>query len=138
MTDQHPITPPPELVQQWIKESQYITEDQLGKRMNLISMNEIKFREIIDKISQYSADQELIECLRYASDNGLSITRMRTARRPKPPSLKEQALDSANLQDSGRRLAEELMKPEGLVFERLFNFLGDLEDRLSQLESVDE
>lgn len=59
-------------------------------------------------------------------------------RRPKPPSLKEQALDSANLQDSGRRLAEELMKPEGLVFERLFNFLGDLEDRLSQLESVDE
>ena len=84
MTDQHPITPPLELVQKWIKEPQYITEDQLGKRMNLISMNEIKFREIIDKISQYSADQELIECLRYASDNGLSITRMRTARRPEP------------------------------------------------------
>ena len=53
-------------------------------------------------------------------------------------SSKERVLDSASLQDSGRRLAEELMKPEGLVFERLFNLLGDLEDRLSQLESVDD
>jgi hypothetical protein len=26
------------------------------------------------------------------------------------------------------------MKPEGLVLERLFNYLGDLEDRLSELE----
>ena len=27
------------------------------------------------------------------------------------------------------------MKPEGLVIERLFNYLGDLEDRLSKLEA---
>jgi len=50
-------------------------------------------------------------------------------------SPKERVLDSANLTDSGRRVAEHLMKDEGLVLERFFNFLGDLEDRLSKLES---
>ena len=102
----NPITPPPDLVQEWIKEPQYMTEDQLGKRMNLISMNEVKFREIIDKISQYSADQELEACLGEIRDGAGRIyideTRLRvllaediwTARRPKPPSLKEQALEA--------------------------------------------
>ena len=50
------------------------------------------WQQLITLVYQDGADQELIECLRYASDNGLSITRMRLARRPKPPSLKEQAL----------------------------------------------
>ena len=49
-------------------------------------------------------------------------------------SAKERVLSSPNLGDRGTRLAERLMKPEGLVFERLFDFLGDLEDRLSKLE----
>jgi hypothetical protein len=52
-------------------------------------------------------------------------------------SSKERVLDSANFTDSGRRVAEHLMKDEGLVLERLFNFLGDLEDRLTQLERSD-
>jgi hypothetical protein len=49
-------------------------------------------------------------------------------------SLKERVLSSPNLDGKGRRAAERLMKPEGLVFERLFDYLGDLEDRLSKLE----
>ena len=53
-------------------------------------------------------------------------------------SSKERVLDSASLQDSGRRIAEKLMKPEGLIFERLFNFLGDLEDRLNKLEAPND
>ena len=53
-------------------------------------------------------------------------------------SSKERVLDSATLTSSGRRIAEKLMKPEGLVFERLFNFLGDLEDRLNKLEALDD
>jgi len=56
------ITPPPNLVRQWIDEPQYMTEDQLGKRMYMISLNEVKFREIISKASQYGADQELEAC----------------------------------------------------------------------------
>jgi hypothetical protein len=53
-------------------------------------------------------------------------------------SAKERVLDSASLQDSGRHIAEKLMKHEGLVFERLFNFLGELEDRLNKLEALDD
>ena len=44
-------------------------------------------------LRQQGADQELEACLRYAGDNGLSLSRMRAARRPKLPSLKEQALN---------------------------------------------
>ena len=47
-------------------------------------------------------------------------------------------LDSPFLTESGRIIAEELMKPEGLVLERLFNYLGDLDDRLNQLEASSE
>jgi len=53
-------------------------------------------------------------------------------------SAKERVLDSASLQDSGRHIVEELMKHEGLVLERLFNFLGELEDRLNKLEALDD
>ena len=95
MTDNHPITPPPELLQEWIDEPQYLSEDWLGKRMNMVSMNEVKFKEIINKASQYGADQELEAML--AELKALHLpdgyaARLRAARRPKPPSLKEQAL----------------------------------------------
>ena len=50
-------------------------------------------------------------------------------------SVKERVLSSPNLDDKGRCVAARLMKPEGLVFERLFDYLGDLEDRLSKLEA---
>lgn len=49
-------------------------------------------------------------------------------------SIKERVLSSPDLDGAGRRAAERLMKPEGLVFERLFDYLGDLEERLSKLE----
>ena len=73
---EHPITPPPELVRQWVANT-------TGPDYEKV---------IATQAARWGADQELIECLRYASDNGLSITRMSTARRPKQPSLKEQAL----------------------------------------------
>ena len=97
---EHPITPPPNLVRQWIDEPQYMTEDQLGKRMYMISLNEVKFREIISKASQYGADQELEACcaemdgwgdIHYSSGWKFSKD-LRYHRRPNPPSLKEQAL----------------------------------------------
>jgi hypothetical protein len=53
-------------------------------------------------------------------------------------SSREKMLDSPFLTESGRIIAEELMKPEGLVLERLFNYLGDLDDRLNQLEASSE
>jgi DNA-binding MarR family transcriptional regulator len=50
-------------------------------------------------------------------------------------SAQDRVLDSTTLTDSGRRVAKQLMKVEGLVLERLFNYLGDLEDCLNLLET---
>jgi hypothetical protein len=54
---------------------------------------------IAAKAAQWGANQELEACLRYAGDNGLSLSRMRAARRPKPPSFKEQALEALQNMD---------------------------------------
>ena len=72
------ITPPPELLEHW--EDQHYEEGE-------------NYDVMLIQAYQAGADQELKACLTYAGNNGLSITRMRAARRPKPPSLKEQALE---------------------------------------------
>ena len=82
MTPTNHLVPPPELVQQWIKQC----NDPVKPRWQEYE------QDIANLTAQWGADQELTECLRYASNNGLSATRMRETRRPKPPSLKEQAL----------------------------------------------
>ena len=72
------ITPPPELLEHW--EDQHYEEGE-------------NYDVMLIQAYQAGADQELKACLTYAGNNGLSITRMRATRRPKPPSLKEQALE---------------------------------------------
>jgi hypothetical protein len=85
MTDQqHPITPPPELVQQWASES-------------------LATQNLCNRAAQWGADQELEACCKWlqceAGDSATEFVAgdLRTARRPKPPSLKEQALEELNL-----------------------------------------
>ena len=75
MTQQHPITPPPELVQQWASES-------------------LATQNLCTRAAQWGADQELEACCDYLrSEIGpLEAARFRAVRRPKPASLKEQAL----------------------------------------------
>ncbi len=78
MTTEHPITPPPELVQQWF--------DQAALATNRIHC-------IATRAAQWGADQELKACcslLELSDDNAREF--LQSARRPKPPSLKEQAL----------------------------------------------
>ena len=73
----HPITPPPGLVQQWV--------DQLLPQGSMKAFN---------VAAQWGANQELEACcewLKGTSELGLDLELIRT-RRPKPPSLKEQAL----------------------------------------------
>ena len=92
MTDQHPITPPPELRQQWINEaplqdySYCITKqaaqwgyDQRGE------VNEAKL--------QQARDEELEACCEWLVLNGcvVAANALRSARRPKPPSLAKTA-----------------------------------------------
>jgi len=85
MTNQHPTTPPPELVQQWLEE-----------------LDTSAPQDVLLAVVQWGADQELeasCEWLREAKNHGLGYEygqeladRYRAARRPKPPSLKEQAI----------------------------------------------
>jgi hypothetical protein len=80
MTQEHPITPPPELVQQWINEEDGLSAEHIATRA-----------------AQWGADQELEACLRLveidAGEDAYDFARyIRAARRPKPPSWRAQAL----------------------------------------------
>jgi hypothetical protein len=84
---QHPIIPP---------------EDLLQKLRKLASL-----QEVITKAYQAGADQELEACCKWLFESAyphkVASVYLRTTRRPKPPSLKEQALavldDCANCLD---------------------------------------
>ena len=95
MTDQHPIIPPPELLQQWLTEF-YGTYVVPGEACT----------DLATRSAQWGADQELEACCDWVSwwrcmvGGNRPEVGLRAFRRPKPPSLKEQALlvlDDANL-----------------------------------------
>ena len=69
-----PITPPPELMEQWMQA--HSTKYDLARQA-----------------AQWGADQELEACCKELEYNFMpDSSSLRAARRPKPPSLKEQAL----------------------------------------------
>ena len=85
MSNQHPITPPPELVGQW-SETIYQQTEQDDERDLYIAT----------KAAQWGADQELEACCEWFVRDWTDIEtadKLRVARRPKPPTLKEQALE---------------------------------------------
>jgi len=91
MTNQHPITPPPELVQQW-----------LGTYFGTTVTGEVSDVElaIATQAARWGADQELEACVQLTRDNDGydAALGLRATRRPKPPSLKEQALEALERQ----------------------------------------
>ena len=84
MTDS--ITPPPELVQQWVD----------GAYLSNVHHNEedLAYEQYIAaRAAQWGADQELEACCKWVAVESIAAaTELRAWRRPKPPSLKEQAL----------------------------------------------
>ncbi len=81
MTQEHPITPPPELIRKWNEEA-----------ANAPMADQ---RYIATQAARWGADQELKACCDWLSDGwGLPAAsdNLCAARRPKPPSLKERAL----------------------------------------------
>ncbi len=85
MTNQHPITPPPELVQQWEADWHY-SGNTNGNGFT---------RFVATCAAQWGADQELLACGNYlkqcAAWEEEDVIEFYNYRRPKPPSLKEQA-----------------------------------------------
>jgi len=97
MTQEHPITPPPELTEKWA------TQFEEGRSLYVM----------FEDIYRAGADAELEACCKWLSDSantGIDIHGttailydLRAVRRPKPPNLKEQAL----------ALIDECTDPEG-------------------------
>lgn len=98
MTDQHPITPPPELVQQWRTE---------GYHQDYCSGTE----HVATQAARWGSDQELEACcklLELSDPNAREF--LYSARRPKPPNLKEQAMKAL---DDAVYMADDI-PPEGI------------------------
>jgi hypothetical protein len=109
MTDQHPITPPPELVQQWIEETR--SHDCIGAYPADLEQC------VATRAAQWGADKELEACCEYAYER-LKLTtaaciaqELRAARRPKPPSLKEQALEALEAHFAALQAGEPTYRP---------------------------
>jgi hypothetical protein len=77
----HPIAPPPELVRHW-------------SRFQGDTDPEALWFRIANEAAQWGADQELEACVKWLEWNHSDLLSrdLRAARRPKPPSLKEQAI----------------------------------------------
>jgi len=94
MTNQYPITPPLVLLQQWWEQADQYQDDP-----------KTYFDYVVTEVAQWAADQELEACRMEIIDGAgrvhIDETRervrladdIRAARRPKPPSLKQQALE---------------------------------------------
>jgi hypothetical protein len=88
MTTDHPITPTLKLFREWTEYRGADCEDQFWWR-------------VATQAARWGADQELEACCTWLDRNNqwakVDIDELRDARRPKPPSLKEQALQALAL-----------------------------------------
>jgi hypothetical protein len=111
MNTTNPIIPPPELVEQW---------SDIKPMENAVVQNWVK---IATQAAQWGSDQELEACVNYIDNNmsGNKAREFRAIRRPKPPSLKEQALKALT------------------AIEGDFNTVGDRADTIRRaLEALDD
>jgi hypothetical protein len=75
----HPITPSPELVDQWFDDARNAWAEPQ--------------HYVADRAAQWGADQELEACCEWIPEYcPWDADQLRAARRPKPPSLKERSL----------------------------------------------
>ena len=138
MTEQHPITPPQELTQQW-----------LGNYFGNVFNGELSDLEkyLVTQASQWgyeqrgadieyelqkARDEELEACCAEMREHwgdihnayGWELSQsLRAARRPRPKSLKEQALEALNEADQG--LNESEWRPRSNTIRRALEQLDD-------------
>ena len=96
MSNRHPIIPPPELVQEW-------WDKVPGTFTSMVDET-----HLATQAAQWGADQELEACCEWVGNVAIVqiADNLRAARRPKPPSLKEQALEVLNITQKGYGLAQ--------------------------------
>jgi hypothetical protein len=108
MTENHPITPPPELVEQWVSEFWGYAETGKADASQLF---------LATRAAQWGADQELLACGNYlkqcAAWEEEDVTEFYNYRRPRPLSLKELALESVKrFEKSGEFFSDQMRELE--------------------------
>lgn len=120
MIENHPITPPPELVREWA---------QVNGEKDL----ERFWTRLATQAARWGADQELEACceiLRGEFNYHHLARPLRAARRPKPPSLAEQGCDALDTYIYGN--------PDHKDKERTYNTIRAALDRLKELEQSND
>ena len=108
----HPITPSPELIEEWIELSRP-RKDRFPNPNVLATY-----------AARWGAYQELEACCEWVEAFGREWgAELRAARRPKSPSLKEQALEALNEADQG--LNESEWRPRSNTIRRALEALDD-------------
>ena len=80
MTEQHTITPPQELIDLWFERCPYVAAPRVAQYIATIA-------------AQWGADRELDACVEWFPCFSRDRKELRAHRRPKLPSLKEEALE---------------------------------------------
>ena len=108
----HPVTPPPELVEEWA----HLFVDHTDT-------------EVFSAVAQWGADQELEACCDLLVQQGFDLVDyLHAARRPKPPSLKEQALKELDAWTEERNGPGESLLCDGLSVAIIRRALEQLDD----------
>ncbi len=112
MTQQHPITPSPELVKQWVAE---IWHEGTPVRVSLSD------EHIATRAAQWGADQELEACCEWLDREGWSgeSRQLRAARRLRPPSLKEINLKHLDVMERDGHYLPEILQDLRRAVEQL-------------------
>ena len=122
MTQEHPITPPPELVEQWLESTR--SDDCIGTYPTDFE------QRICTAAARWGADQELEACCELVRNNDGydAALGLRADRRPKPPSLKEQAVQALYRFDDTEGhdgLTQEQIAEDFVVIRRALESLPD-------------
>jgi hypothetical protein len=127
MTENHPITPPPELLQQWATEYWGNPGESIGEGEKYIAI----------QAARWGADQELETCVEWMRGSltpfmpDQAADQLRAARRPKSPSFAEDALKALQDQiDTSFKISSEAQERADLIRAAL--------ERLQELETGDE
>jgi hypothetical protein len=118
MKQLYDITPPPELVKQW--------EEQFLERPKINGCFVQSY--IATKAARWGADMELRACcdtLQRHAHWDLAVFELMDDRRPKPPSLKEQALEALGRFSANAHTTAHQMQNDFDLFRRVLEALDD-------------
>lgn len=154
MTDIDSIIPSPELIEQWLREPRYVTAEQAGRYLQMISMAHDRFVELMERSANYGADQELealLTLLRIHNLNNLASDLL-AARRTKPEP-KVLPVDDPLLENCSKAVLNRARQIDEMITVNVYGphepdtcasswftskLIASLEERISTLESLSD